>query len=51
MLVIRAFNCANLASMVLGWSYISLVANLLLVTPFPFLAFPKTLAFTSIDVL
>jgi len=36
MFVIKASNRVNLASMVLGWPWASLVANLLLVAPFPF---------------
>ncbi len=36
MLVTKAFSCANLASMVLGWCWASLVAHPLLTIPFPF---------------
>lgn len=43
-LVIRAFNCANLAPMMWGWLITNLVADLLLAIFFFFLALPKTLA-------
>jgi hypothetical protein len=36
MLMIRASNHANPTSMMLGWPWIGMVVNLLLVVPFPF---------------